>query len=236
MLPQPKDITLTRLNARFGTAPAEAALAVALDRYEGQIALVSSFGAEAAVLLHMLSRIDAGIPILLLDTQLLFPETLSYQLHLTGHLGLKDVRRITPVETQDPDKSLHLTDTRTCCQLRKVEPVERALCGFDAVITGRKRFQTRERQKMECFEHHNGRVRINPLADWTANQIAWYFDTHDLPKHPLVAKNYLSIGCAPCTTKVAQGEAARSGRWRGQNREECGIHFGADGTLKRTTR
>ena len=88
---------------------------------------------------------------------------------------------------------------------------------------------------MERFEHHNGRVRINPLSDWTANQIAWYFDRHDLPKHPLVAKNYLSIGCAPCTTKVAPGEATRSGRWRGQNREECGIHFGADGTLKRTT-
>ena len=228
-----EDITARRLNARFGDAPAEAALAVALDRYEGRIALVSSFGADAAVLLHMLSQIDADVPVLLLDTLLLFPETLTYQHDLTAHLGLKDVRRITPDETQDPDRTLHSRDSVACCALRKVAPLERALKGFDAVITGRKRFQTGQRAQMATFEQDGALIKVNPLANWSSNQIAQYFEAHTLPRHPLVAQGYPSIGCAPCTSQVKAGEDPRSGRWRDEERQECGIHFTADGRIER---
>lgn len=232
-MPRLEDITARRLNDRFGAAPAEAALAVALDRYEGRVAMVSSFGAEAAVLLHMLSRIDAGVPVLMLDTLLLFPETLAYQQEVSDAFGLSDVRRITPDETADPDRTLYRTDTTACCALRKVAPLERALAPFDAVVTGRKRFQTAERAGMEKFEMYGGRLKVNPLADWTAADVARYFETYALPRHPLVAKGYPSIGCLPCTSRVAPGEDARAGRWRGEDRQECGIHIGPDGRIER---
>lgn len=228
-----EDITARRLNARFGDASAEAALAVALDRYEGRIALVSSFGADAAVLLHMLAQIDAHVPVLLLDTLLLFPETLTYQQDLTAQFGLKDVRRITPDETQDPDRTLHSRDSVACCALRKVAPLERALQGFDAVITGRKRFQTGQRAQMATFEQDGALIKVNPLANWSSNQIAQYFEAHALLRHPLVAQGYPSIGCAPCTSQVQDGEGPRSGRWRDEERQECGIHFTADGRIER---
>lgn len=230
---QPEDINLFRLNTIFGTAPAEAALAIALDRYEGRIALVSSFGAEAAVLLHMLSRIDPTATVLLLDTLLLFPETLTYQQELTTRFGLSDVRRVTPDESADPDRTLHHRDTTACCALRKVAPLNTALRGFDAVITGRKRYQTGQRAGMDRFELDGPRLRVNPLADWTPAQINSYFEAHALPRHPLVARGYPSIGCMPCTSKVHAGEDARAGRWRGEDRQECGIHFGADGKVER---
>lgn len=236
MLPPPEDITARRLNARFGQSPAEAILAVALDRYDGQIALVSSFGAEAAILLHMVARIDATVPVLMLDTQLLFPETLAYQRQLADHLGLTDLRRLTPDETADPDRSMHLRDTQACCALRKTAPLQAALAPFGAFLTGRKRFQTGQRAQMQPFEQDGqGRLRINPLAAWEPDQIAAYFTAHDLPRHPLVAKGYPSIGCQPCTTPVGASEDPRAGRWRHETRDECGIHFGADGRIERKT-
>lgn len=231
---QPESITAARLNARFGAAPAEAVLAVALDRYEGNIALVSSFGAEAAVLLHMLAAIDPAVPVLMLDTQLLFPETLAYQTELSAWLGLRDVRRIMPDEAADPDRSLHRRDSQACCDLRKTVPLNRALASFAAVLTGRKRFQTGQRAAMDCFELDSaGRLRVNPLAAWTPARIEAYFTAHDLPRHPLVARGYPSLGCAPCTSPVAEGEDARAGRWRDEAREECGIHITPDGKIER---
>lgn len=230
----PESIVAPRLNARFGAATAEAVLAVALDRYDGRIALVSSFGAEAAVLLHMLSRLDASVPVIMLDTLMLFPETLTYQRELSARLGLGDVRIIQPDESADPDRRLHQRDSRACCALRKVAPLDHALQGFDAVLTGRKRFQTSARRQMATFETDaSGRLKISPLAQWSPAQISAYFTAHDLPRHPLVARGYPSIGCAPCTSPVAAGEDTRSGRWRDEDREECGIHIGPDGTIKR---
>lgn len=224
------------LTARYGDAAPQEILALALDRFDGRIALVSSFGAEAAVLLHMLSCLDPGVPVVMLDTRLLFAETLRYQVALSARLGLRDVRVITPDETGDPDRSLHRRDTTACCALRKVAPLEQALRGFDATITGRKRFQTGQRAQMQPFEQDsNGRLRVNPLTEWTPDHIAAYFETHALPRHPLVAQGYPSIGCAPCTSPVARGEDSRAGRWRGEAREECGIHFNADGTIERKT-
>ena len=232
---RPDNITASRLNARFGHAQAEVVLAVALDRYEGRIALTSSFGAEAAVLLHMLAKIDPGVPVLMVDTELLFPETLAYQTELVQRFGLTDLRRITPDPGDDPDKTLHLRDTTACCGLRKTAPLQRALQGFGAVINGRKRHQTRDRAQLQCFEiGPDGRLKVNPLANWGPDQTAAYFQVHDLPRHPLVARGYPSIGCAPCTSPVAPGEDSRAGRWRHEARQECGIHFRADGTVERT--
>lgn len=235
MLQPHRSIVAERLNARFGAAPAQAVLAVALDRYEGRIALVSSFGAEAAVLLHMLSVTDAAVPVIMLDTQLLFPETLAYQQKLSAHLGLKDVRVITPDESTDADRSLHTRDTKACCHLRKIVPMETAAQGFDALLTGRKRFQTQTRAGLQSIETDAaGRIKVSPLAHWSSAQVADYFVAHDLPRHPLVARGYPSIGCAPCTSRVAKGEDQRAGRWREEDREECGIHFRPDGTVERT--
>lgn len=234
MSSQPESITARRLEARFGSAPAEAILGVALDRYEGRIAMASSFGADAAVLLHMLSVTDPSVPVMMLDTALLFRETLDYQRDLSAHLGLRDVRILRPDEAADPDRMLHQRDTDACCTLRKVAPLEKALAGFDAVLTGRKRYQTRARARMEAFETDDaGHLKVNPLAGWSASDIAAYLDTHDLPRHPMVAKGYPSIGCAPCTTRVSTGEDARAGRWRGEDRQECGIHIREDGTIER---
>ncbi len=230
----PNTLQARQLNARFGAAPAEAALAVTLDRYEGRVALVSSFGAEAAVLLHMLARTDPAVPVLMLDTLLLFPETLTYQKELSAHLGLKDVRIITPDETADPNRTLHQRDTTACCALRKVAPLEKALTGFEAVLTGRKRYQTRARAEMQTFElDAENRLKVSPLAHWTPAQVAAYFTAHDLPRHPLVAKGFPSIGCAPCTSAVTASEDPRAGRWRDEAREECGIHIRPDGTIER---
>jgi len=220
-----------RLNERFAQAPADEILRAALSALPGRIALVSSFGADSAVLLHLLAQIDRDVPVLMLETQMLFAETLQYQRDLSAHLGLRDVRLLVP----DPDvpDDLHRRDTKACCQLRKVAPLERALAEFDGSITGRKRFQTGQRAQMPLFEaDHAGRLRVNPLASWSAQDLSDHLRAHDLPRHPLVAQGYPSIGCAPCT-QPALGEDARAGRWADESREECGIHFAPDGRIIR---
>ncbi|MFN7002388.1 MAG: phosphoadenylyl-sulfate reductase [Roseinatronobacter sp.] len=197
----------------------------------GRVAMVSSFGADSAVLLHMVAQIDARLPVLFIDTLALFPETVAYQKDLAAHLGLQNVQTITPDRTalfeQDSDGLLHRSDTERCCALRKAEPLERALQGYDAWITGRKRHQAATRADLERaeLEPGTGRIRLNPLADWSATQVGIYLDAHDLPRHPLVARGYPSIGCQPCTSRVLTGEEPRTGRWRGTEKTECGIHF-----------
>jgi len=210
--------------------PAPDFLARAIPRV-GRVAMVSSFGADSAVLLHMVAQIDRALPVIFIDTLALFPETLAYQRDLAAHLGLTDIRRITPdrnaLFTRDPDALMHLSDRESCCQLRKAEPLARALQGFDGWITGRKRFQADTRASLATVEREpdTGRIRLNPLAGWRAEEIAAYLDRHALPCHPLVARGYPSIGCQPCTSPVRTGEAPRAGRWRGSDKTECGIHF-----------
>ncbi|WP_299303080.1 phosphoadenylyl-sulfate reductase [uncultured Litoreibacter sp.] len=210
---------------------AQTVLKHALDDVQiGEVALVSSFGAESVVLLHMVAEIDPATPVIFLDTEMLFPETLTYQRELASTLGLTDIRVVTPdrakVMERDVDGILHTFDTDACCSLRKTEPLERALQGFGGWITGRKRVQGGRRAQLPLYEKdETTRIKINPLAAWTPKMIADYMDKHDLPRHPLVARGFASIGCAPCTTKVAEGEDPRAGRWRGQEKTECGIHF-----------
>lgn len=225
------------LNALYGGLDAREAIAVAVNQlFRGRVALVSSFGAESAVLLHLLSQVDRGVPVIFLDTGRLFAQTLEYRTRLVAHLGLTDVRSVTPdperLRASDPHRALWMTDPDLCCRIRKTEPLARALDGFDAWFTGRKRFQNAARARLSLFEADGARIKINPLSNWGAERLKAYVEAHDLPQHPLVARGYPSIGCEPCTSRVAPGEDARAGRWRGSEKTECGIHTGleADGS------
>ena len=219
------------LNARYKHHAATSVLQHALkDDDLGQVALVSSFGAESVVLLHLGSVLAPETPVLFIDTRMLFQETLDYQRELAEKLNLCDVRTIRAnparLNFEDPDNTLHQFNTDACCAVRKVEPLERALAPFDGWITGRKRFQGATRQAVEFFEAEGDtRIKVNPLAHWGRDDLEDYIVNNRLPRHPLVAQGYPSIGCTPCTSKVAAGEDPRSGRWRGQNKTECGIHF-----------
>ncbi|MEI9993898.1 MAG: phosphoadenylyl-sulfate reductase [Rhizomicrobium sp.] len=201
--------------------------------FKGKSAVVSSFGAESAVLLHLVAQIDPATPILFLNTGKLFGETLRYRDRLQDVLGLGDIRALAPNPTErqrsDPEGTLWSRDTDACCNVRKVIPLKRALEPFAAQITGRKRFQTRERAEMAPVEFFDGHFRFNPLADWTLADLDGYTDTYSLPRHPLVEDGYPSIGCMPCTRRVQAGEDYRAGRWSGLDKDECGIHIGVDG-------
>jgi phosphoadenosine phosphosulfate reductase len=213
----------------YGPASAECVLEDMLERHHGKIALVSSFGTESAILLHMISRIDKATPIVFLDTGKLFAETLEYRDALVAQLGLTDVRVIRPSGKQlaayDPDGRLWRKDPDLCCAIRKTNPLDGALEGFDAWITGRKRSQGGSRTNMNLVEAGpDGRSTVNPLAFWDDMAIETYFSRHNLPRHPLQAEGYTSIGCASCTALPKDGDK-RSGRWAGLDKTECGIHM-----------
>ncbi|MCR9220066.1 MAG: phosphoadenylyl-sulfate reductase [Alphaproteobacteria bacterium] len=205
-----------------------------LEIFPRRTAVVSSFGVESAVLLHLVARVDAATPILFLETEMHFPETAAYRRLLTDRLGLSDVRLVRPDPSErsrkDPHDVLWRRDPDRCCALRKVRPLDRALEGFDAWISGRKRFHGGARAALAPIEWERdgadrARVKLNPLAGWSAAQIDVYFDRYALPRHPLWAAGYPSVGCAPCTAKPPRGAAdPRAGRWSGSAKTECGIH------------
>lgn len=201
-----------------------------IDRFPGKIALVSSFGTESAILLHMISQIDKTAPVIFLETGKLFPETLAYRDQLIARLGLTDVKNIRPSGQQlaayDPDGQLWQKDPDLCCAIRKTNPLDEALDGFSAWITGRKRVQGGMRSKLNMVETGpDGRITVNPLAFWDDAQIDAYFERHNLPRHPLESQGYTSIGCATCTLRPEPGSNKRSGRWAGLDKTECGIHM-----------
>lgn len=225
-----------RLNADTAHHAAPDVLKVALHNIS-PLSLVSSFGAESVALLHLASMVDRDIPVIFIDTEMLFTETLVYQQELAEKLGLRNLRilRSNKISQVDPDGTLHQRNPDACCALRKSEPLQRALKGSNGWITGRKRFQSKTRSSLKFFEIDPGsdRIKVNPLAHWTPQNVSDYIDENRLPRHPLVAKGYPSIGCAPCTSPVKAGEDPRAGRWRNTNKEECGIHF-ANGKAVRT--
>lgn len=218
------------LEARFGRLEPEEIIALARERFGlGELAAVSSFGADSAVLLHMIARTDPDLPVVFLDTGKHFGETLDYRDQLAVDLGLSDIRIVSPDEAAlaraDPTGKLHKSDVDGCCAVRKVEPMARGVAPFRAWFTGRKRFQAPTRGAMPVFEAVGPRIRINPLARWDTSRLADYMRRHDLRENPLVAYGYLSIGCFPCTEPAKPGEDPRSGRWAGQAKTECGIHL-----------
>lgn len=231
--------SLSRLQTFHGHLGARDLLRVMInDEFKGRIALVSSFGSGSALLLSLVAEVNPAVPVLFLETQKHFDETLAYVETLKKQLGLTNLQLLTPNPTllnnTDPAGELWKTQPNRCCWLRKVEPLKRALDegGYEALITGRKRYQTPQRAEMETIEMgEDGRFRVNPLAFWDAQKVKDEFASRGLPEHPLVAKGYPSIGCAPCTRPVKEGEDERAGRWAhtaelpgGEQKIECGIH------------
>lgn len=220
-----------RLEAREPGGDGVKILEHALTReLPGRLAAVSSFGAESAVLLHLVAGIDPATPVIFLDTGHLFAQTLQYQHDLTRRLGLTDVRVYRPDEDErravDSTDDLWRRDADACCNLRKVRPLERALASFDGWISGRKRFHGGARETLPTLEVERGRLKLNPLADWSEADIDAYFDRHRLPRHPLFEFGFLSIGCHPCTEPASGANGTRAGRWANQAKTECGIHAG----------
>ncbi|MGG5820278.1 phosphoadenylyl-sulfate reductase [Falsiroseomonas sp. HW251] len=217
------------MNARFGSLDAASRLREAAALFPGRIAAVSSFGTQSAVLLHLVAGVDPRIPVIFLDTGKLFVETLRHRDALVRDLGLLDVRSVRPdaseLADRDPDGILWARDAEACCALRKAAPQARALEGFAMIVTGRKRYQTAERRRLPWVESaSDGRLRLNPIADWDASTIEAYRVVNELPAHPLAEQGYPSVGCRHCTDRVAPGEDQRAGRWRGQAKTECGMH------------
>ncbi|GBR11174.1 phosphoadenylyl-sulfate reductase [Acetobacter oeni] len=214
---------------RSAGTDARAILRAARSTLPGKVAVLSSFGAESALLLAFAAEIDPAIPVLFLETGMHFPETLQYRRDLAADLGLTNVRDIPPapkaLEQRDPSSQLWAFDPDACCQLRKVEPLNLATLPFSALITGRKRSQAATRHRMEVVEPDGeDRIKINPLADWTAEDIDAEMTRRNLRRNPLSLKGYPSIGCEPCTRPAGENDDPRAGRWAGQNKVECGIH------------
>ncbi len=223
-----------RLSESYGSLDGAALLAPMIRReFPGRIAVVSSFGTEAAVLLALVAEIDPALPVIFLDTGKHFEETLDYRDELVDVLGLSDVRSYRPdwgeLFASDSDGSLWRNRPDACCHLRKVLPLRRALEGFDAWITGRKRYQGGVRWDLPVVEALDGKIKINPLAGWSLDRIEAAFAARGLPQHPLLADGYLSVGCEPCTGPTAPGTDLRSGRWAGLAKKECGIHLAPTG-------
>jgi phosphoadenosine phosphosulfate reductase len=232
-----RQLGILSLNGMFDEMDAEAVLRQAVEELlVGEIALVSSFGADSAVLLHLVSLVDKSLPVYFLETGKHFDETLDYVETLKSQFGLTNVITLYPdsadIKRFDPDGTLWENDPDSCCHIRKTEPLEKVLEGYGGWVTGRKRFQTAERGVLPHFElTSDDRIKVNPLAYFTHEDIEAYKAAHGLPEHPLYERGYKSIGCAPCTSAVADGEDPRAGRWRGRDKRECGIHFDFNGSI-----
>jgi phosphoadenosine phosphosulfate reductase len=223
---------LAQLLLLYGHRDGETLLRTLYEREfsKGGLVLVSSFGAESAVLLHMAARIDRAFPVLFVNTGKLFGETLRYRALLAERLGLVGIRELTPdpaaLTASDPAGDLWHRNPDACCALRKVTPLRRGLEGAQGWVTGRKRYQGAARAAIPSLElDDDGLIKVNPLAAWTQERILAYLDRHAVPRHPLVADGYPSIGCMPCTDRAETEGGGRGGRWRGQDKTECGIHL-----------
>jgi phosphoadenosine phosphosulfate reductase len=223
-----QDTLAARLDAELRHAHPRTIIEAAVETFGDKLAMVSSFGAESAVLLDIAAKVKPDMPILFLDTGMLFGQTLDYRKTLAASLGLTDVRDLRPhyqdIATADPEHKLWQTDTDACCEIRKVVPLDRALAEFGGWITGRKRFHGGSRLSLPVVEQAAHQVKFNPLANWSKADLDAYAAEHELPAHPLVAQGFPSIGCWPCTKAVEVGSDVRAGRWAGSQKTECGIH------------
>jgi phosphoadenosine phosphosulfate reductase len=206
-------------------AGAETLLHWAAESFPGRGFLSVSFGGGGLVLAHMISRLGLDIPVVFLDTGLHFAETYVFRNQFTTRYRLRRLD-LEPVRDVGP---LFRTDPESCCRTRKVEPMARLLDRFDLWITAIRRDQGAEREQVAVIDEvelGGGRrtVKLNPLAEWTRDQIESYLDRHEVPRHPLASRGYASIGCWPCTRPIAIGAPERSGRWVGREKTECGLH------------
>jgi phosphoadenosine phosphosulfate reductase len=210
---------LAAISERFETAPASAVIRWAVETFGDSIALAASF--EDIVLIDLTTKVAPGIEVVFLDTEAHFPETQSFVEEVRARYGLN-----LTVTKPGPDAAVHPCGTEQCCQFRKVEPLRRALAGRRAWLTSLKRTDgpTRADAPVVGWDASFGLVKVNPLVTWTDDDIASYLADHGLPVHPLVPRGYRSIGCAPTTRPVAEGEDPRSGRWSGLDKSECGLH------------
>jgi len=215
-------VDVTELAARAAeleTAPAGKVLAWAMGRFGAGVSVACSF--QDCVLVDLAVAVDPAVEVLFLDTGFHFPETLAFVEEVRAHYDL-NLRVMTP----GPEAAAWPCGTDRCCELRKVEPLYRALAGRSAWITGLKRCDapTRADAPVVAWDAARAIVKVNPLATWTDSDIANYEVDHGLPVHPLMSQGYLSIGCAPTTRPVAPGEDPRAGRWSGTGKIECGLH------------
>lgn len=226
-----------RLNTLFEHSEPDEILAHCWEEFGAKVALVASFGTESALLLRRVAAIDPQFPVIFLNTQRLFPETLQYKDQLTKLFKLTNVVEVLPnadhVKADDPDQALYKADPDYCCHIRKTLPLIKALQPFDAWITGRKRAHGADRATLPLAEAQDGRIKINPLASWPPDRIEQDFVRSNTPQHPLKSQGYLSVGCECCTAPCSDEGNARSGRWAGSEKTECGIHFGEGGISRR---
>jgi phosphoadenosine phosphosulfate reductase len=220
----------TTFAARLAKASPREIIETAARELGDRLAVVSSFGTESAVLLKFVADIDPSLPVLFLDTQWLFKETLAYRDALVARLGLTDVRTVTPspsaLALRDPNRNLCFRDRDACCGIRKVDPLAKELAAFDGWLSGRKRYHGGERASLPVVEADGPRLKFNPLARLTRAELNLAFTAARLPRHPLQALGFTSVGCVPCTNRPVAGVGARDGRWGGLAKTECGIHTG----------
>ena len=210
---------------RLRAAHPEVLVEWAISAFRGRTVLTTSFGAGGVVLAHLVSRLDRRVPVIFLDTGLHFRETYAFRDELVTRFGL-NVVELTPRSDPGP---LYESDPDRCCAIRKVEPLRRALGGFDAWISAVRRDQSDTRSAVDVLEYHeedDGRpiVKVFPLAYWSREDVRRYIRDYDLPHHPLLDQGYTSIGCWPCTCPTRPGEPERAGRWSGRGKTECGLH------------
>jgi len=224
------NLNIPRLNEQLENAPATEILQWAWETFGPKLAASSSFQTQSVPLLHMISQVCPAMPVIFLDTSFHFPETLKFRAELEKQLGLNIVVARAAVERSQLlsqyGQALYRQDPDLCCYINKVEPVQRALTGFDGWISGVRRDQTTNRKNLSILETQStGPLKIYPMLNWTRQQTYTYIDKHNLPSHPLLAKGYTSIGCVPCTQPVSAEEDERAGRWAGTDKNECGIHL-----------
>ena len=222
---------------------AEELLGWALDEFGSSLGIATAFQSEGMVIIDIAARISPHVRVLTLDTGRLPEETYRMIETVRDRYGI-GIETVAPdtaeveamVAMHGPNLFYREVELRNlCCQIRKVRPLERSLRGFKAWVTGLRRDQNESRADVRKVEDFDGRLKLNPLADWTASQVSAYIREHDVPVHPLYAAGYRSIGCAPCTRAVQPGEDERSGRWWWEEdaAKECGIHFSPEGKAER---
>lgn len=200
-----------------------------VDRYSPYIAMSSSFQTQSMPLLHIMSQIAPDMPIFFIDTGYHFWETLMFRERLAEEwkLNIVDLYRDSrwDVFVHQRMRSLPLEDPNLCCFMHKVQPMQKALKGYKAWISGIRRDQTSVRAHAKILEmQEDGLLKINPLLNWTKKDVQNYIEEHNLPKHPLFERGYRSVGCAPCTIAIGVNDDERSGRWAGKGKVECGLH------------